>query len=616
MTFRQDINSLRAFAVISVVIYHFFPNTLSGGFVGVDIFFVISGYLMTRIIVNGIDAKTFKLTTFYSNRAKRILPALATLCFVLLLAGWFILAPLEYYNLAKHVASSISFISNHIYLSESGYFDSSPREKWLLHTWSLSVEWQFYLLYPLLILAINKTILRKYLKLSLIILCALFFAFSVYSSFTWKEESYFLLPMRVWEMMIGGVAFIISKEFSNTLRKAFEFSGLTLMTISVFMINSTMLWPGFIALFPVTGAVLIILANRQDSVFSSSKILQLIGKWSYSIYLWHWPVIALLYYISTPSTFTLISGILVALILGFLSYRLIETPKIHYFLSAIPLAFSISLIASGGFAYQVPKNVYKASLIDPKGEEYGGYTWKRHKQFSNGFVDTKPNLLIIGDSQAGDFANILDLVGVYDKYEVKSAVVAVKCGAFYIASNMREKFYNTSTDIKEGIISKSACEQKWDRFYNNDVLKNADIIFVAMNWREYSIDYIPHSYSKIREKNQKAKILIVSPKSLVVNIPREMYQAYKDGVPLDSQVYKNTSAYRVSIAKPLEKVVSSLEGVDYINLRSALCDDIKQVCTAVYNDTPIFYDSMHSTYEGNKYLAKYVKQFLEQHNIL
>ena len=147
--FRADINGLRAVAVIAVVLFHFGVAGFSGGFVGVDVFFVISGYLMTRIILGPLAEGRFSVLRFYLARARRIFPALTVLCVLMLAYGWFTLSPIDYKLLSKHAGTSLLFLSNQVYWKESGYFDADAHEKWLLHTWSLSVEWQFYLLYPL-----------------------------------------------------------------------------------------------------------------------------------------------------------------------------------------------------------------------------------------------------------------------------------------------------------------------------------------------------------------------------------------------------------------------------------------------------------------------------------
>lgn len=155
MKFREDINALRAIAVASVVLFHFNHDWLPGGFAGVDVFFVISGFLMTMIIVKGLEKESFSILSFYEARVRRIIPALAVLCFVLMFLGLFLLSPIDYLNLGKHSAASLTFLSNIVYWTESNYFDSSSNEKWLLHTWSLSVEWQFYLIYPVVLVLLN-----------------------------------------------------------------------------------------------------------------------------------------------------------------------------------------------------------------------------------------------------------------------------------------------------------------------------------------------------------------------------------------------------------------------------------------------------------------------------
>ena len=164
MKFREDINALRAIAVVAVVIFHFNHAWLPGGFAGVDVFFVISGFLMTMIIFKGLEKDTFSILKFYGARVRRIVPALVALCFALLVFGYLLLSPLDYLILGKHAAASLTFTSNILYWTEAGYFNDDSIEKWLLHTWSLSVEWQFYLVYPLLLVGLKKLLTLKQIK--------------------------------------------------------------------------------------------------------------------------------------------------------------------------------------------------------------------------------------------------------------------------------------------------------------------------------------------------------------------------------------------------------------------------------------------------------------------
>ena len=326
MKFRKDINGLRAFAVIAVVLFHFNSSWMPGGFAGVDVFFVISGFLMTGIIFRGIENNNFSILNFYIARANRIIPALALLCLVLLVLGWFYLTPSEYRALGKHAASSVGFLSNFIYLTEAGYFDTASHGKWLLHTWSLSVEWQFYIIYPLILIAMRKFMSIKTMKSMLVVGTVLGFIFCVVASYKWPNPSYYLLPTRAWEMMIGGVAYLYPFTLQENRKKIIEWTGLALVIGSYFFISSENAWPGYLALFPVLGSFLIIQAQRNDSIITSNIVFQKIGAWSYSIYLWHWPFVVIIYTFELPEYYVYL-GMALSVLLGFLSYKYVEKIK-------------------------------------------------------------------------------------------------------------------------------------------------------------------------------------------------------------------------------------------------------------------------------------------------
>ncbi|UXZ96268.1 acyltransferase [Pseudomonas phytophila] len=325
MDFRKDINGLRAIAVIAVLLYHFNPDWLPGGFAGVDIFFVISGYLITGIILRSLHAGNFSLLTFYASRARRIVPALAALCFVLLLAGWFYLLPQDYSELGKHIAASLGFVSNFIYWFEAGYFTPGAHEKWLLHTWSLSVEWQFYMIYPLVLLALSRVIALHRLRWLILIACLGGFGFCVFASFKWPEPSFYLLPTRAWELLVGAAACAFPIKLQTSHQRALERVGLGLMLASFLALSEKDVWPGYLALLPVLGTLAVIIAARQDSFLTANRFSQWTGKLSYSLYLWHWPVVVFMSYSGyLGETSSLVLGILCAFGLGMASYHLIE----------------------------------------------------------------------------------------------------------------------------------------------------------------------------------------------------------------------------------------------------------------------------------------------------
>lgn len=336
--FRKDINGLRAIAVIAVVIFHFQPTWMEGGFAGVDVFFVISGFLMTGIIFRGLEFKNFSFLEFYVARANRIIPALALLCISLLILGMIILSPSEYKELGWHVFGSIGFFSNILYWSESGYFESASHGKWLLHTWSLSVEWQFYLIYPLLLFWAHKYITIDYLKKLLLILTIVSFVFCIFLTYKWPSGAYYLLPSRIWEMLLGGLAYIYPLSFFTRYRRTAELTGIVLIVGSYFFVTASISWPGYVAFIPVFGTYLIIQAKNENSVLTGNFIFQKIGAWSYSIYLWHWPVVVAIYYYSLPD-FWIIIGCSLSIFLGYLSYRFIEKFRFKDIFSCKEIAF-------------------------------------------------------------------------------------------------------------------------------------------------------------------------------------------------------------------------------------------------------------------------------------
>jgi peptidoglycan/LPS O-acetylase OafA/YrhL len=327
MDFRKDLNGLRAIAVIAVVLFHYNATWLPGGFAGVDVFFVISGFLMTGIIFRGIEQKNFSILAFYVARGNRIIPALALLCLVLLVFGWFYLSPLDYAVLGEHVASSMGFISNMMYWREAGYFDAASHQKWLLHTWSLSAEWQFYILYPAVLVVMGKFMSLKRLKASVVLATIFGFILCIIATYKWPNAAYYLLPTRAWEMMMGGVAYLYPIGLKQRTKKLFEWCGLGLILGSYVLISKDNPWPGYLAIFPVLGSFLIIQARSHDSFITGNIVSQKIGAWSYSIYLWHWPIVVAIYYFSLPGIFVYL-GIALSVLLGFLSHKYIE--KINY----------------------------------------------------------------------------------------------------------------------------------------------------------------------------------------------------------------------------------------------------------------------------------------------
>ncbi|RYU46048.1 acyltransferase family protein [Aliivibrio finisterrensis] len=295
----MDINGLRALAVIAVILFHFNEDLLPGGFIGVDVFFVISGFLMTKIIVNSLNNNTFSIKVFYSSRANRIIPPLAALCFFLLIFGWYYLSPADYRQVGNDILNSMLFISNFIYAKDKGYFDASSSEEWLLHTWSLSAEWQFYLIYPLILLGVYKFLGKNKAKAFIVTTTFISFIICIIWSNISPTASYFLLPTRAWEMLIGGVAFLYPLSNKKNYQ-VLSWFGIAIIFSSAIFINEVHLWPSYLTLLPILGTYLVII-SKQKNVFLDNKPIQYIGSWSYSIYLWHWVIVTIGLYLSIPN---------------------------------------------------------------------------------------------------------------------------------------------------------------------------------------------------------------------------------------------------------------------------------------------------------------------------
>lgn len=347
--FRTDINGLRAWAVSLVMLFHFNVPGFKGGFVGVDVFFVISGYLMTAIVLTGLNAQagsSFSLVGFYRSRAARIVPALLFFCLVLLLAGWFVLLPGQLVPLVEHVTSALWFYSNVLFWQQAGYFSPSAHENWLLHTWSLSVEWQFYLIYPLILLMWWVAGLRKHLGSLLWVLFGTSLLCSMWTTPRMPEAAFYLLPARAWEMLAGALVYVYTTRVHLKPGWAgkLELLGFCAIVLAAIAFDGEDGWPGYRGLLPVAGTILVLLSNRSG-VLTGTAVAQWVGLRSYSIYLWHWPfVVGLTLYGYSESLLWLAVSFVLSFVLGDLSYRFVERGPRRWLVKTRP-AHALGVVA-------------------------------------------------------------------------------------------------------------------------------------------------------------------------------------------------------------------------------------------------------------------------------
>ncbi|HYW56839.1 MAG TPA: acyltransferase family protein [Polaromonas sp.] len=331
MTYRPDIDGLRAIAVLSVVFFHAGIQSFPGGFAGVDIFLVISGFLITRILIEMIEAQQFSLVNFYIRRTRRILPALYVVIVSVFLLGLFVLLPLELVGLSKSILATNLFVSNFLFWKQAGYFDAAAELKPLLHTWSLAVEEQFYVVWPLLLaLSYRRGWRLKWIVVTLLVLS---FAAAGLLLVETPDAVFYLLPFRAWELLMGAAlaAGYLGSIAESRWKHICSLVGLGLLLVSVFFLNKALPFPGWNALPPCLGAVLLIAAGK-DAVVNryvlSARPLVLVGLISYSLYLWHWP---LLVYVRVLNLGQLpvadaIVAIGISMVLAWLTWRYIEQP--------------------------------------------------------------------------------------------------------------------------------------------------------------------------------------------------------------------------------------------------------------------------------------------------
>jgi peptidoglycan/LPS O-acetylase OafA/YrhL len=329
--YRPDIDGLRAFAVVAVVLYHAFPKAVRGGYVGVDIFFVISGFLISSILFAEMTEHRFSVTTFYGRRIRRIFPALAVCLAAVLAYGFVSLMPSELAQLGKHVFFGAGFLSNIVLWSESGYFDSAASLKPLLHLWSLGIEEQFYIFWPVLLWMAFRMKARVGRMLAVLFLAS--FAINVALSITNISDDFYLPVSRFWEFLAGAaLAWRRRIVLTPNVRSWISFAGLAALLTSVALFTPEIRFPGWPALLPVAGAVAIILAGPEatlNRIVFSNRAVVFVGLISYPLYLWHWPLISYAYVIrlgKVPTPLMATALVAASFLLAWATYRFIEYP--------------------------------------------------------------------------------------------------------------------------------------------------------------------------------------------------------------------------------------------------------------------------------------------------
>jgi peptidoglycan/LPS O-acetylase OafA/YrhL len=650
--FRLDINGLRAWAVVAVVLYHFGVFGFGGGFVGVDVFFVISGYLMTNIIIGGLESGAgLSVFTFYVARAKRIVPALAALCVTLLVIGWFLLPAFEYSALSVQIISALGFFSNIKFWRETGYFSDTAQDQWLLHTWSLSVEWQFYLILPLFLWALWKV--RPGRKFASVVMALAFFAsliLCVYLSPINQVASFYLLPTRTWEMLAGGLVYLFGNRFllSDQLKKASEVVGFILIISSILLFDTNSNWPGWRSTIPVLGAALVLLAAQRSSLWTGTGLAQWLGKCSYSLYLWHWPIVVAFVYLELKGNIVAtVFGLVLTTFLGWISYEFVENKsrtRLGQFSTltgaAVVALFTLVIAISSlfikldaGIVGRVPArtdSVYlEATDRNPRLVECFMVSNKPVPGCTYG--GEKLGAIVVGDSHAASIMravekalpskdlHVLDwsLNACPTVMGIKSTKNGDQCGAFINWALKQQEHLPANVPII--IMNRVSLYSEGP----NEPGEESEVEVPAYYYDKPYLARTPEYKSAIRQgiidtacalaKTRPVFMLRPIPE-MKISVPKAMGRALMLGkerdvfVPLDEYRQRNAFAWSVQDAAMEQCGVKILDPTPYF------CQDGR--CEGAKNGLPIYYDDDHLSEYGSSFLVPMFSEIFKNNSVV
>lgn len=629
--FRPDINALRAFAVLAVVAYHYGWPTAGGGFVGVDVFFVISGLLIGSHILGAQQRGDFSFLSFFQARLRRIFPALAVLCVACLLWGWWFVLPYDYLKNTRHVMAALFFLSNLAFTGEQGYFDVAAHAKPLLHTWSLSVEGQFYLVLPV-VLALVWRFSRRHVGLALGVMWLASLLGCLVASQTHPADAFFALTTRAWEFLSGCLLGLWKPVWrSPKLRNAVSGVALLLLLSSFVALNAQTVWPGLWTLWPVAAAVTLMAAGDAPLTRPLWRLwpLQRLGDVSYSFYLWHWPVLVFArQYVQSPtgelSPAWRLGLVLLSLSLAIMSWRWVEQPtrarsgwwtarRLWLGVGVVWLLvvlFGGFVVKTHGAPQRLPAYVQQASasvfLNTPRDECFrrGDASKDATEAFCHfgAASDPAPALLLWGDSHANQYLSAL----------TDAAQALGQGGLIATQSGCRATLTGQPTGLPESIAG--ACAG-----FNaevNALLAKTPSIHTVVLGRLWSPDAsVERTLALVRQLvAQGRRVLLIGPlPEPGMDVPQSWsMQQLKAGhaipeltLPLSSQA--NALQLRAHLQQQLAEPICQGQVV-LLDPMARLCDD--QVCRLAQAGEANFRDTSHLSHQATLGFAPALQQAL------
>jgi peptidoglycan/LPS O-acetylase OafA/YrhL len=625
--YRPDIDGLRAIAVLLVVGFHAFPEWVKGGFIGVDIFFVISGFLISSIIITNLRNDKFSISDYYLRRVRRIFPALLAVLFFCLVLGWFVLLPPEYAYLGEHIAAGAGFVSNWVLWRESGYFDVSAELKPLLHLWSLGIEEQFYIVWPILLwLAVVN---RLNMTVVLLAIAAASFIFNIVQIGLEPISTFYLPWTRFWELICGALLANwmlhqqqqITSSNSIIIKNICSVIGLGLIAAGSVLITKEAMFPGWLALIPVVAAVLIIYSSTHtyiNSLLLSNRVLVWIGLISFPLYLWHWPLLAFARILEneTPGRYTRIAAVLLAIVLAWLTYLVIERPirfgKARQY-KTILLCTLMTLVGGAGYlvyANDGLKNRYPDSYqlyvekIDFKWPSYvrfdqchiQSHNLSEHSEICR---ETKhPLIAIWGDSHASSLYPGFKKLQESQDIGVEQLTTA-GCPPLMNLQDLR--FKKNCNEINQSVLKTITLDQP-------------EILILHAAWRHEQYPLTDQELSRklkstiqtIQSKLPKVKIVLLGPTPRWKGDPQsESFRYLRALVSKKDTVPQIQMAEKLNDIEKVLKTVATDTRVEYVSVTDALCN--AEGCLARTSDRPEDFTSIdygHLSKSGSEYLIE------------
>ena len=629
MKYRSEIDGLRAIAVIPVVLFHAGFSLFNGGFIGVDIFFVISGYLITTILIEKIENNQFSILNFYERRARRILPALFLVMLVSFPLSWMWMLQDQFEQFSQSLVAVSLFISNILFWSESGYFDLSAELKPLLHTWSLAVEEQYYLLFPPF-LYFAWRLGKNRVFLMIVIMSIISF---ILSEWGWRNKpsaNFYLAPTRVWELFSGSIAAFIAMKNGVQKNNFLSFIGLILIIGSIFIFDELTPFPSYYALAPVLGVMLIILFARSETFVASllsNKIIVQIGLISYSTYLWHQPIFAFarIRMIDEPTKIFMLFLSFASLFIGFISWKYVEKIFRDDKILNRKQIFKFSIYGFMFFIFLGTLGFLKSEELKPGNFnpihrlhdiQIGNYvannkllqqeSWKILRDLSkddeysaqNNEYDNKlwydlnlsnKGIIIVGNSHSKDMYNILSQNETFTtNYQIARYGLQIR-------------------DLNDG-----------HKFWNSPNYINSSYVFIATRYNE--LDTANLSYVIKKVKNDGKKIFLFNnifefpgeasgysliDKVVLRNNDKNSYQISENINKEYYNYFVSNSSNRSEEINKILKNISIENNVILLDRMDYICDSESEKCFAVDEKiTKNFYDYGHHTLEGSKKFAK------------